>query len=275
MKADDAFDRADMAAYVARQPRVRERIDVLGSDLVAWLERRLRIGLALGRPAAMQHLEHVAGRQHALARLCRMQRMADDDLVVADEVALFQHGLQRREPDLIIVHRQIFGRVAVLAGEARLVDVPAARHAHRQRQRESAFLPLGMEDGLVWFRHNGPEAVHAAHVLRAVHDIDRVIPGRAEGANPESRNRLSVRIWIPDRRCAASGMTMERLISSPPATSAGRCRSWNRASPVRRVSPRSSLRCRQAAPGLPGSGSRRSNPTRGFPCPPAGSRRSP
>ncbi|MEA2926716.1 MAG: hypothetical protein QOD25_3838 [Alphaproteobacteria bacterium] len=34
-----------------------------------------------------------------------------------------------------------------------------------------------------------------------------VIPGRAEGANPESRHRLRVCFWIPDRRFAASGMT--------------------------------------------------------------------
>jgi len=35
-----------------------------------------------------------------------------------------------------------------------------------------------------------------------------VIPGRAEGANPESRHKLGASFWIPDRRFAASGMTM-------------------------------------------------------------------
>jgi len=34
-----------------------------------------------------------------------------------------------------------------------------------------------------------------------------VIPGRAEGANPESGSMHGDRRWIPDRRCAASGMT--------------------------------------------------------------------
>jgi hypothetical protein len=33
-----------------------------------------------------------------------------------------------------------------------------------------------------------------------------VIPGRAEGANPESRGK-HCGFWIPDRRFAASGMT--------------------------------------------------------------------
>jgi hypothetical protein len=31
-----------------------------------------------------------------------------------------------------------------------------------------------------------------------------VIPGRAEGANPESKRKLSMYVWIPDRRCATS-----------------------------------------------------------------------
>jgi len=34
-----------------------------------------------------------------------------------------------------------------------------------------------------------------------------VIPGRAEGASPESRSELCACIWIPDSRFAASGMT--------------------------------------------------------------------
>jgi hypothetical protein len=34
-----------------------------------------------------------------------------------------------------------------------------------------------------------------------------VIPGRAKSANPESSDKLRDCIWIPDRRCAASGMT--------------------------------------------------------------------
>ena len=42
-----------------------------------------------------------------------------------------------------------------------------------------------------------------------------VIPGRAEGANPESRSahssNLHQGVWIPDRRFTASGMTVDRL----------------------------------------------------------------
>jgi hypothetical protein len=38
-------------------------------------------------------------------------------------------------------------------------------------------------------------------------DLFTVIPGPAEGRNPESRNQLKDCIWIPDRRFAPSGMT--------------------------------------------------------------------
>lgn len=34
-----------------------------------------------------------------------------------------------------------------------------------------------------------------------------VIPGWPAGPNPESSNSVIPRVWIPDRRSAASGMT--------------------------------------------------------------------
>ena len=90
VKADDALDDAGTPAHVARQPRVRRRIDVFGAHFVARLECGLRVGVALGWTAAMQNLEHVGGRKHALDRLRLAQGMADDDLVVGDEVALLR-----------------------------------------------------------------------------------------------------------------------------------------------------------------------------------------
>ncbi len=95
--------------------------------------------------------------------------MAGGDLVVADQRALLQHGLKPCEPELVIAHREIFGRIAVLARKARHVDVPFPRRRHRQREREGALFPLGMEHRLVRLRLDLAEAVHAAHVLRAVH----------------------------------------------------------------------------------------------------------
>jgi hypothetical protein len=37
--------------------------------------------------------------------------------------------------------------------------------------------------------------------------IHAVVPGRADGANPESSQEFGFCIWIPDRGRAASGMT--------------------------------------------------------------------
>src|SRR4029079_13112792 len=71
--ADDAFDRTDVTAHVARQARVSQRIDVLCTHFVAGFERRSRICVSLGRSAAMQSLGNVTRRQYAFDRFCRMQ----------------------------------------------------------------------------------------------------------------------------------------------------------------------------------------------------------
>src|SRR5665213_3203468 len=86
----------------------------------------------------MQHLEDVVGREDALHRLRRRQRLAGGELVVGNEIALLQKRFQPGEPELVIAHGEIVGRVAVLACETPHVDVPAARHAHGERQREGA-----------------------------------------------------------------------------------------------------------------------------------------
>ena len=44
-----------------------------------------------------------------------------------------------------------------------------ARRAHGEHEREHAALPAGVERRLVGLGHDRPEAVHAAHVVRAVH----------------------------------------------------------------------------------------------------------
>ena len=97
--------------------------------------------------------------------------MADDDLIVADEVALLQHGLQRGEPDLVIAHRQIFRRVRFSRAKRDMSMFHWPGMRHRQRQCEGASFPIGVEHRLVRLRHDRAEAVHAAHVLRAVHVI--------------------------------------------------------------------------------------------------------
>src|SRR5450759_2163180 len=102
-----------------------------------------------------------------------MQCVADDDLVVVDQGALLEQRLQSGEPYLVVAQRQIFSRWAVLAYETRHVDIPAARGAHGQREREGALLPVGMERRVVLLRCDRTEAVHAAEILPAVHKLLR------------------------------------------------------------------------------------------------------
>ncbi len=67
----------------------------------------------------------------------------------------------------------------------------------RDRQREHAPLPLGVERGLVGLGHDGAEAVRAAHVVRAVHGADGspvpIIESRVTSSASRSSLQPSVR----------------------------------------------------------------------------------
>ena len=57
----------------------------------------------------------------------------------------------------------------VLAGMAGRIDVPAAMEAKRQRDGERPPLPFRMEQRVVRIGVDRPHAMHAAHVMGAVH----------------------------------------------------------------------------------------------------------
>ena len=158
-----------MPAHIARQPGMGRRMDHPGADAVADREPGRALGLALGRSAAVQHRRDAVGRQRPRHRLGRMQRLAGLDLVCGDQAAFQHQPFEAREPDLVIALAQILLGRPVLAGKARHVDVPAAGHSHRQRDREGAPLPFGVKHRLVrlGLHRTGPR--DAAHVVRAVH----------------------------------------------------------------------------------------------------------
>ena len=89
------------------------------------------------------------------------------DLLVGHQSALGDQPLQPGEPDLVVAARQILrGRQAFARG-ARRVDVPRAGRAHREREGERAALPRRRGTaGSFGLRPDGPEALHAAHVVR-------------------------------------------------------------------------------------------------------------
>src|SRR5262245_58108008 len=98
-----------------------------------------------------------------------MQRMTGGDLVLCHQAALLQHGLEPGKPDLVIRHRQVFTRWAVLARETGHIDIPAAGHTHRHREREGALFPFAVKDRFVRLRLDRTMTVRSAKVLTAVH----------------------------------------------------------------------------------------------------------
>jgi hypothetical protein len=101
-----------------------------------------RAGLAAGRSVGVPRAS-TAGHQPALDRQRRVQRAAGRRLVGLDQMALGKLALQRGEPDLVVTQPRIVGQR--LARRAAHVDVPGTGGTHRQRHREHARLPRGVE----------------------------------------------------------------------------------------------------------------------------------
>ena len=68
------------------------------------------------------------------------------------------------------------------------VDVPHAGGVHRERQRDRAALPLGVEHRLVRLRRDRPEALRAAEIVRAVH---AALPGASGSPVPIIESRVT------------------------------------------------------------------------------------
>src|SRR5476651_812974 len=104
--------------------------------------------------------------------------MTGRDLVRADQLAVEQRALQAEEPFLIIRGREIDRRRYRLARKSLHVDVEVSVGAHRPHHGHHAALPPMMEGGLVGLDLDFAEAVHAAHVVHAVHDstLGRPVP---------------------------------------------------------------------------------------------------
>ena len=74
-----------------------------------------------------------------------------------------------QRPFSVIGARKIDLRRQLLDAGAPFVDGPGADHAHGAVEREAAAFPRVVKDRLVLFRLDFAEAVHAAHVVNAVH----------------------------------------------------------------------------------------------------------
>ena len=95
--------------------------------------------------------------------------VAGGKLVVADEAELHAQILEAELPFLVVAAAEIDMRRQRLAGEPADVDVPQAEIAHGAVHGENAAFPRRVEHRLVRLGLDLAEAVHAAHVVDAVH----------------------------------------------------------------------------------------------------------
>src|SRR5271166_3310234 len=95
--------------------------------------------------------------------------MAGGELVLADEAVLHDEVLEAQYPFPVVAAAEIDVGGKLLAGKPADVDVPQAERTHGAVHRERAAFPRRVEHRLVRFRLNRAEALHAAHVVDAVH----------------------------------------------------------------------------------------------------------
>src|SRR5205807_8873155 len=98
--------------------------------------------------------------------------------------------LQAAQPLLVVSRGEVFGRRDPLARVAPHVDVPLAMVAAGEIESVHARLPLGVDHRLVLLDFDRTHAVHAAHVLDAVHGLLR--SGALTCATPIIASRVTI-----------------------------------------------------------------------------------
>src|ERR1700722_14213208 len=97
-----ALDHADMAARVARQPRVGLGVDVFGAHPIARFEF-CRPGRSTAELAAHHDaLDIIELELAVLERLCRFYRMPRRDILGRDKTLVDQQVLEPEQPFLVI-----------------------------------------------------------------------------------------------------------------------------------------------------------------------------
>src|SRR5215472_2918437 len=100
--------------------------------------------------------------------------MASLEFLGCREAALDDVFLHSQKPALIIRSAEISNWWQPFLREARLVDIPGTAVCHRSLYGEHAPLPRSVKHGLVLFGFNFAEAVHATHIVHAVHQ--KILP---------------------------------------------------------------------------------------------------
>src|SRR5580700_473298 len=146
---------------------MRRRMNVFGAYPVSRLKPPRALLLTI-EGAARQPGDKVC---RELARQCfaRPLRAAGFELRGRHKTALCDVLLHRQGPAPVVRHAEIGQRRQLLLREAGVVNVPSAGVAHGALHRQNAAFPRRMKYRFVLLGLDLTEAVHAAHVVHAVH----------------------------------------------------------------------------------------------------------
>src|SRR5579872_4780234 len=139
---------------------------------------------------------------------------------------------QPLDPFLVIAHAQILGGLNELALVTGSVYIPFAPSPHGEREREGPRLPARMEHRLVFLIHDAAHAVHAAHIVDAVHgSVTLATPTMASrvtsAASSSSRNDS-----LPAGRSGSTRYRSSAVLShTRTSTSGGRLSPNSRSTP--------------------------------------------
>src|SRR5690348_7410083 len=212
--AADRLDHADAVARIARQARMRSRVDVLRAYLVAGFEASRRSLFAVVRPA-LHRIVDLGGNELALDRLRGMERMPGLQFVLAHQAEGEETRFKAAMPFLVIGDAEIDMRRQLLDRSATDIDVPIAEEAGDALHGEDAAFPIGVKDGLVLLGRHRAKAMHPAHVMDAIHCDVLLCVGCSGSPVPTMESRVtssascsSSQPSVPAGRC---GMTMKRV----------------------------------------------------------------
>src|SRR5262245_49117184 len=167
-----AFDRADLAARVARQPCVRRRMNVPRAYAVAGFEACRAARLAVERGTDQSLMQEI-GRKLALDRLAERKRVTSLQFLGTGKAAFNNIDLHCQGPPLIIRAFELKLRRQPFQGKTMMVDLPCTGITHCALHRQNAPLPRGVEWRFVIFDLDPAEAVHAPDVVDAIHQRSR------------------------------------------------------------------------------------------------------
>src|SRR5437868_6324160 len=101
--------------------------------------------------------------------------MTGSELIGPGKAKIGELPFHAQFPFFVIRAAEINRWRQLLAGKARLIDHPDARVAHRAIKRLRAGLPVGVKNRLILLGLDFAEAVHAAHVMDAVHHTTSLV----------------------------------------------------------------------------------------------------